>query len=380
MAVTILIAAAGRGERLGKGKNKTLIAIDDKPILAHTIDVFQNMDEISEIVIVTGKNEIDETNEIVRSFGFSKVKSVVCGGNTRQQSVMNGLNAVTGDIVAIHDGARPFITPDIVRASIAAAKKHGAAVTCIPVTDTIKIAHDTAVKDTPKRSTLFAAQTPQSFETSLIRKAYENAAKHDLSLTDDASAVEALGKTVAITPGSAENIKITTAHDLEMAQMKSTKKTPRIGYGIDVHKLTCDRKLILGGVEIPHKTGLLGHSDADVLLHAICDALLGAAACGDIGKHFPDTDEKYKSISSIKLLSHASNLICEMGFEISNIDATLTCQKPKLAPYIDKMRQNIADTCKIDISRINVKATTTEKLGYEGREEGITAHAVCVII
>ena len=378
-AVSILIAAAGRGKRLGKGRNKTLISVGGVPILARTVSVFQNMDEVREIIIVTGSGEIDEVREIVHAGNFSKVKGVFEGGETRQLSVVNGLRHVTCPLVGIHDGARPFVTAQTARRTFEAAEKYGAAVACVPVTDTIKVTDDGFVTDTPQRSKLFAAQTPQAFKTELIRRAYANAAEKNISLTDDASAAEAMGVRVAVVEGSAENVKITAPRDLEAFEM-SVSKTPRVGFGIDVHKLASGRKCILGGVEIEHETGLLGHSDADVLLHAISDALLGAAALGDIGKHFPDTDPAYEGISSIKLLECVRDLIEKNGCKIINIDSTVACQAPKLAPHIDKMRQNIAVALKIDVWSVSVKATTTEKLGYEGSGEGITAYAVAMIL
>ncbi len=374
MKLSVLIAAAGKGTRMGMGKNKTLLPVDGVPMLARSVSVFESMPETDEIIVITGAEDLEETRRLVSEYGFKKVTRVVVGGSTRQESVENGLAAGTGDVVAIHDGARPYVTPDVIRAAVEGALRCGAAVPCVSVTDTIKFASGGFVKCTPDRSALYAAQTPQTFKTDLLRRAYEHARAEGLSFTDDVSAVEAMGGKVEITPGSRENVKITNPEDLKPAE-----RCPRVGFGLDVHKLVEGRRFILGGVDISHDKGLLGHSDADVLLHAVCDALLGAAALGDIGKHFPDTDPRYKGIDSGLLLKHVADLVKSKGFEIANIDATVSCQKPKLAPHIEDMRRNIAAACEIDFFKISVKATTTEHLGYEGRGEGVTAQAVCLI-
>lgn len=380
MKATALIPAAGRGERFGRGSNKVFAPVAGKPILAHTLAVFEACDAIDEIVLVTGRHELEAAGDLVGRFGFTKISHIVPGGDTRQDSVYAGLLKVTSEIVAIHDAARPMVTCDIIRRSIEEAEKSGACIAAVPVVDTIKSADsDMAVIGTVDRSNLYSVQTPQTFRTSLIREAFEKAFAEGFYATDDAALVENLGHKVSIVPGSYDNIKITTPSDLELANMKLGGGETRTGMGFDVHALVEGRKLILGGVDIPYELGLLGHSDADVVLHAIADALLGAAAMGDIGRHFPDTDPKYKGISSLRLLGAVGDLIREAGWSIVNIDATLAAQKPKIAPYVPQMVSNIADCLGIEPDRVSIKGTTTEKLGFTGRGEGMACWAVANI-
>ena len=272
--------------------------------------------------------------------------------------------------VLVHDAARPFVTEDVVQEVIREAFDRGAAVPCVAVKDSLR-ENEGERSRCVDRSRFFAVQTPQGFRKELLDEAYEKACKDGFSGTDDASLVERLGYNVEIVDGDYDNIKITTKEDLPMEN--------RIGTGFDVHRLVEGRRLILGGVEIPYEKGLDGHSDADVLIHALMDALLGAAAMGDIGRHFPDTDDAYKGISSMKLLDRVNNILAENMYSIGNADITVIAQKPKLSPYIEKMRENVADVLGIGKDLINIKATTTEKLGFTGRGEGIAAEAVCSI-
>ena len=351
-----------------------------KPILAHTISVFESCDAVGEIILVVGSHELETAGELVGRFGFKKVSDIVTGGAQRQDSVRNGLEKVTGDIVVIHDAARPMVTCEIIEASIREARRSGACIAAVPVIDTIKSASaDKIVKDTIDRSNLYAVQTPQTFRTEVIRSAYERAYADGFYATDDAALVERFGGKVTIVPGSYDNIKITTPSDLELASKKLGGGETRTGIGFDVHTLVEGRKLFLGGVEINHEKGLLGHSDADVMLHAISDALLGAAALGDIGKHFPDTDPAYKGISSLKLLKHVGDLLSQNGWRVVNVDAVLAAERPKIAPYTQEMIQNIAEALGTEPDRISVKGTTTEKLGFTGRGEGMACYAVASI-
>ena len=378
--ISVLIPAAGRGERFGSGANKVFATIAGKPILAHTLSVFESCDAVDEIIIVVGENEIEVADKIVGHFGFTKVRGIIAGGSQRQDSVRNGLAEVTGDIVAIHDGARPMITHKIIIDSISKASEMGACIAAVPVIDTIKSAcADGIVKDTIDRSNLYAVQTPQTFRVDLIRKAYEHAYAQDFYATDDAALVERLGEKVAIVQGSYDNIKITTPSDVDLACAKLGGGETRTGIGFDVHAFAENRKLVLGGVEIEHEKGLLGHSDADVMLHAIADACLGAAALGDIGKHFPDTDPQYKGISSLKLLSHVTDLISKEGWKVVNIDAVLACEKPKISSHVPEMVRKISESLRTDPSRVSVKGTTTERLGFTGRGEGIACYAIAVL-
>ena len=257
----------------------------------------------------------------------------------------------------------------------------------VPLKDTVKRVNEGGVVvDTPPRDALRAVQTPQTFEAELIRRAHAAYALGERA-TDDAALAERMGVKVRLTEGDVENIKLTTPEDMLLARQvilkregqKEEKPMLRIGHGYDVHRLTEDRKLILCGVEIPYTLGLLGHSDADVALHALMDALLGAAALGDIGRHFPDTDPAYKGADSGKLLDHVVALLEEKGYAVGNVDVTIICQRPKLKDYIEQMRQNVARHLKVDVDCVNIKATTTEKLGFEGEGLGISSHAVACI-
>jgi len=381
-----------------------------KPILAHTLSVFEACEAVGEIIIVTGEQDIEAAGELVGRFGFAKVTHIVAGGAQRQDSVRNGLAKATLDIIAIHDAARPMVTCDIIERSIEKAEEMGACIAAVPVIDTIKSAADSIVSSTVDRTSLYSVQTPQTFRANLIRRAYDQAFADGFYATDDAALVERLGEKVAIVPGSYENIKITTPSDLEIAECRlreprhpepprhpeldsgptaepdSALRTPhsafeevRTGFGFDVHALVEARELWLGGVKIEHEKGLLGHSDADVVLHAIADACLGAVALGDIGQHFPDTDPAYEGISSIKLLARVHELIEAEGWSILNVDTVIACEQPKLAPHARAMRRRIAEALSTTHDRISVKGTTTERLGYTGRGEGIACWAVATL-
>lgn len=354
--------------------------IAGKPVLAHTVSVFESCENIGEIIIVAGKGEIEAVGRLVDRFGFDKVTHIVAGGKERQDSVYKGLEKVNLDIVAIHDAARPMVTCDIITRSIDEALSSGACIAAVPVIDTIKSATpERVVSGTVDRSNLYSIQTPQTFQTDLIRRAYEKAHADSFYATDDAALVERLGREVNIVQGSYDNIKITTPSDIELASMKLGGGILRSGIGFDVHALTEGRKLFLGGVDIPYEKGLMGHSDADVLVHAIMDALLGAAGLGDIGRHFPDSDPAYKGISSMKLLAKVGTMLDQEGWRISNIDAVVICERPKIVPYIAQMVNGIAGCLEINADCVNIKGTTTEKLGYTGREEGIACQAIATL-
>ncbi len=383
-----LIPAAGAGKRMGSSINKQYLLLDEKPILVHTLKLFENSGFIDEIYLIVPENEIDYCRkEVVERYEFNKVKQIVAGGAERQHSVLNGLRAIKNaepdDIILIHDGVRPFVSPEIIQRSVEIALAHKSALVAVPVKDTVKIARDGFAISSPPRATLWLAQTPQAFCFSTILAAHESAAAEGFIGTDDASLLERVGEKSHIVVGDYRNIKITTPEDLILAETfiseSRSQNRMRIGHGYDVHCLVAERKLILGGVEIPFEKGLLGHSDADVLLHAITDALLGAIGEGDLGRHFPDTDPAYRGVSSIRLLKQAMKLAEKKGYTAGNIDATIVAQRPKLAPYITLMKSNIASALECDPDRINIKATTTEGLGFAGRGEGIAAYAVALM-
>jgi len=385
--VSAIIAAAGQGKRMNLPINKQYLLLGGKPVLAHTLETFQRCLFIDEMIVVVQAEERSYCMEnIVQHYGFDKVAAVIPGGAERQESVYKGLKAVDErcDIIIVHDGARPFVKIQDIESSIRQAIAHGAVGIGVPVKDTIKIVDEQKIIiDTPQRSKLWAIQTPQTFSYSLLLEAHEKAREEGFTGTDDTVLVERIGHPVRICMGSDENIKITTPADVHIAEsiMKKRKGADmRVGLGYDVHRLVEGRALIIGGVHIPYEKGLLGHSDADVLLHAIKDAMLGAAGLGDIGKHFPDRDERYKGISSIKLLIEVKNMLRQKGYSVNNIDATIIAQAPRMAPYIDEMKKNIAHALSISIDRLNIKATTTEGLGFAGMGQGIAAQAVVSIL
>lgn len=366
--VTAIITAAGKGSRMGASLPKQFLKISGRTILEHGILPFEEAEFIDEILVVTGKESVEFCEELCK--GFKKVKRVLAGGKERQDSVNNALEGVAEGLVLIHDGARPYITEDVIFNVLEDAYKAGAAVAAVPVKDTIRQQTEEGGK-TLKRDQLYSVQTPQGFRVELIKEAFKKAYEDGFYGTDDAGLVDRMGREVVISQGSYANIKITTKEDMPVEV--------RVGIGFDVHRLVEGRKCIICGVDIPFEKGLLGHSDADVALHALMDAMLGAAALGDIGKHFPDTDPKYKGISSIKLLKYVNEFIAEEGYTLGNADVTIMAQKPKMLPHIAQMRENIAEALNIPLNAINVKATTTEKLGFVGREEGIAAEAVCIL-
>ena len=370
-SVTAIIVAAGASRRMGFDKLSYRLP-DGRTVLETSCALFAAHPAVDELVLVAGGNR-PQCEAIAAA--CPKPCTVVQGGATRADSVRSGLAAAKGQLVAIHDAARPFASAEIITAALQAAAESGAAAPAVPVKDTIKIAdQDGKVVATPDRAMLYAVQTPQCFDRALYLQALEAVSGEKASLvTDDCSLFELVGLPVTLTAGDYANLKITTKEDLQK------EKTMRIGHGYDVHRLVEDRKLILGGVEVPYEKGLLGHSDADVLLHAVMDAVLGAAALGDIGQHFPDTDPAYKGADSLALTREVAKIIAAHGYKVGNIDATILCQRPKLAPHIPAMRQNIADAFGLPLDAVSVKATTEEHLGFTGEGLGIAAHAVALI-
>lgn len=369
--VTAVVTAAGSGRRMGTPLPKQFLKIGGKTVLEKAVEPFEASEHVDEIIVVGSSEFLELCTGLCRQ--FSKFSRAVAGGKERQDSVRNALNLVEDGYVLIHDGARPYVDMETIMRVLEAAAGTGAAVAAVPVKDTVRQTRggDNTDSITLPRDRLYSVQTPQGFDVALIREAYAAAEGEGFLGTDDGGLAERAGHPVTIVEGSYRNIKITTQEDLPMET--------RIGTGFDVHRLTEGRKLILCGTEIPFEKGLLGHSDADVAVHALMDAMLGAAAMGDIGRHFPDTDDAYKGISSMILLQKVRELIEQEGFRLGNADITIMAQRPKLSPYIEKMRTNIAAVLGMDVGSINVKATTTEKLGFVGRQEGIAAEAVCTI-
>lgn len=374
-----VIVAAGSATRM-QGIDKMLVPLAGVPVVLRSVRALAASDCIDSLVIVT-RTECMETLRTLCA-EVSKPVTVVAGGASRPESVLAGLAALPEgtELAAIHDGARPLVTQAVIAEAVEAAGRCGAAAPAVPVHDTIKQAENGLVRATPERKTLFAVQTPQVFDVKLLKTVLRAAMERGIALTDDCSAVEAAGKPVVLTQGCEENLKITTPVDLTLAEaILKRRKTMRIGHGYDVHRLTEGRKLILGGVEIPFERGLDGHSDADVLVHALMDALLGAAGLRDIGVLFPDNDPAYKNISSMLLLDRVMLTLEHAGYAVGNVDVTVLAQRPKLKDYIPVMRENLACAMKIPLDCVNIKATTEEGLGFTGSGEGIACHAVCLL-
>ena len=379
----IILLAGGSGSRMGASINKILLPLDGEPVIRRSARAFESFSD--DLIVVCRPEDKKQISKSLSGLSFSSVRYAE-GGPDRQTSVYHGLLLLENsqdDLVLIHDGARCLVNDATIQAAIETYLEKGSCVAAVPLTDTVKICStDRQILSTPDRSVMFAVQTPQVFRVRDILSASRQAQKDGYIGTDDASLLERLGRPVFISPGSVSNLKITRPEDMIMAQalLDRTLSGPRVGTGYDVHRLVPHRKLILCGVEIPHSLGLLGHSDADVAVHSLIDAMFGAAALGDIGSHFPDTDEKYRGISSMLLLKEAQKSLREAGYQMINADITIVAQAPKLRPYIDQMRINLSQALSMPLNNISVKATTTEHLGFEGREEGISAQAVCMIV
>ena len=387
MFTTVIVVAAGSGRRFGYERNKLFYPLAGRPVLAHTLAHVLAASCVNELVLVTSPEDRAAIKALTEELSPHIPVTYVDGGAERQESVYHGLCACSAetDVVMVHDGARPWAGPAWFDKGLEAMAQGSAAIYAIPVKDTVKQSAtdetDSGVTlQTLERSRLVAVQTPQIFSYRLLKNAYDYARSHHLSGTDDASFVEAIGEKVILLPGDERNRKVTTKEDIPVLELyMGNQSVPHIGYGYDVHELVTGRKLILGGVEIPFEKGLDGHSDADVLLHALMDALLGAAGLRDIGTYFPDTDPLYAGISSISLLQKTATLLSEKGCRIMNVDVTLLAQRPKIAPFVSQMIDNIAQALHLEISEVAVKATTTEHLGFVGREEGMAAQAVALV-
>ena len=391
--ITAIIVAGGTGERLGRPGGKQLARVAGLPVLAHTIRAFEDATRVDAVVVVVHPERLDQYRaEAVLASGATKVLAVVPGGASRATSVRAGLAAVPAEstIILVHDGARPLVEPSLIDAAVATLAGDDSLDGVIvghPSYDTLKIVEgERHVRGTADRTTTWAAQTPQVFRAQTLRAAYERASADGWDGTDDASFVERAGGRLAMYEGSRDNIKVTVPEDLplvdrllRMRRGEHSVDGIRVGLGHDVHAFTDDRPLVLGGVRIPHERGLAGHSDADVLVHAVMDAILGAMREGDIGKLFPDTDPAYAGISSLELLRSVARLMRDRGYELVDADTVLVLEEPKIAPHREAMRSAMADALGVDVDRVGVKATTTEKLGFTGRGEGVAAEAVVLM-
>jgi 2-C-methyl-D-erythritol 4-phosphate cytidylyltransferase / 2-C-methyl-D-erythritol 2,4-cyclodiphosphate synthase len=392
MIVSAILAAAGRGTRLGAAAPKQMIMLGERTILQHSFDLLDLHQQIEEIVIALPP-------ELARSppaylISPRKPVRIVDGGSRRQDSVANAFEQVSksASIIVIHDAARPFATAGLFTRVIEAAARGGAAIAALQASDTVKEATAAPgvkiVARTIVRESIYLAQTPQAFNRKVLEDAIARGRESIGAVTDEASLAEEAGYSVQLVDGESTNIKITTQHDLRVSEalLDEARRIPnpkflipRVGTGYDLHRLEAGRPLVIGGVSVPHETGLAGHSDADVLCHAVTDAILGAAAAGDIGQHFPDTDPKWKGANSIELLKGAVAMVRAAGYAVANVDAVIIAERPKLAPHIPAMRANLAQAIGIHVSAISVKGKTNEKVDALGRNEAIAVHAVALL-
>jgi 2-C-methyl-D-erythritol 4-phosphate cytidylyltransferase / 2-C-methyl-D-erythritol 2,4-cyclodiphosphate synthase len=374
MRLAAILVAAGSGSRFGAETPKQFLRLAGKPVIRYSAETLgQHVDALQ---------PVGDAALISDALAGLVHLPPVAGGATRQTSVRLGLEALAPlapDLVLVHDAARPMIPAGTIPALLAALETMPGAIPALPVADTLKRVEEGRITATVSRDALYRAQTPQAFRFLVLLAAHR--AGVEGSATDDASLLEAAGEPVAIVPGSEDNIKLTYAEDLaRLERIMTGHLTPRVGTGFDVHVLEAGRKLMLCGIAVPHDKGLSGHSDADVGIHALCDAIYGALAEGDIGRHFPPSEAAWRDADSARFLAHAAQRIAARGGLLANADVTLICERPKIAPYATAMATRLAAILGIDPERISVKATTTEKLGFTGRGEGIAAQAVATIL
>ena len=374
MTVTALIVAAGRGERLGGGVPKQYRWLGGKPVLRWAAEAMARHPAVHPVRVVIGSGQHELAQKAMEGL---PVGEFIVGGAERSDSVLNGLQAIGEGAVLVHDAARPFCPPAIVDRLLAALDGSDGAVPVLPVADTLATGDDTLDAPVDRRS-LLRVQTPQAFYVEDLIYAYEEAGR--ASATDESSVMLAAGLKVATVEGDPMLDKLTTQADWDRAEaIVASRMVPRTGMGFDVHGFEGDGPVMLGGIAVPHSRGLAGHSDADVALHAITDALLGAAGLGDIGEHFPPSDPRWKGASSDLFLSHAAALISERSGTIDHVDCTIIAEEPKVGPHRPAMRERIAAILGLGIDQVSIKATTTEGLGFTGRREGIAAQAVASV-
>lgn len=399
MRVSAIIAAGGAGTRLGSDRPKQFVEIGGRSLLDLSVSAVASSSVIGEIVVAVHADHLERVRSQLRSPG--KPVAFVAGGRRRQDSVANALARVarSAEIVVVHDAARPFVTSDVIERTIDGAAAYGAAIAAVPVRDTVKQASAALVDGsrvihaTLRRDEIFLAQTPQAFRRELLEAAFQRAG--ELDVTDEAMLAERAGFEVHLVPGDPGNVKVTTPDDLERARRRASHRSDagqavseadssrldvvRVGTGYDLHRLVTGRPLILGGVTIPFEHGLEGHSDADILCHAVTDAVLGAAAAGDIGRMFPDTDPKWKGADSLALLAGAVARLHASGYRVVNVDATIIAERPRLLPYLDAMRENLARALEVLVTQVSVKGKTNEQVDSMGRGEAMVCHAVALV-
>ena len=373
MRIAAILVAAGSGNRFGGDTPKQFVVVAGKPVIRHAAEAL--------LPHVTTLLPVGDADAIAAALEGLAVLPAAPGGATREASVKAGLQALAPhapEIVLVHDAARPFVPAATIPALLAALRSHDGAIPAVPVSDTLKRVQSGRIVGAVARDGLFRAQTPQAFRYHLLRALH---ATGESGATDDASLLEAAGHPVAIVPGNDDNIKLTFPEDIVRLQRALLPGLiPRTGTGFDVHAMETGRALVLCGVTVPHDRGLAGHSDADVGIHALCDAIYGALAEGDIGRHFPPSEAEWKDADSARFLRHAAERIAARGGMLANADVTLICERPKITPHAPAMITRLAELLGVDPGRISVKATTTERLGFAGRGEGIAAQAVATIL
>jgi 2-C-methyl-D-erythritol 4-phosphate cytidylyltransferase / 2-C-methyl-D-erythritol 2,4-cyclodiphosphate synthase len=374
-----LVVAAGRGSRFGGAIPKQYLALGGATVLHHAVAALAMHPRISDVLVVIRQ---EDRGLFDRAVAGLRVLAPAVGGPTRQDSVRLGLEALSAhrpERVLIHDGARPFIRSALVDRVLDGLDRVPAAIPCLPLSDTIKRAEDGVIRETIDRSALWRAQTPQGFHFDAILAAHRAAIGHDL--TDDAAVAEAAGLAPLLVRGSGDNLKVTTAEDLDAAErlFMARQGDVRVGQGFDVHAFGPGDRVRICGVEIPHEASLMGHSDADVGLHALTDAVLGAIGAGDIGMHFPPGDPRWRAAPSDQFLRHAAHLVAARGGTVAAVDMTIICERPKIGAYRAAMVERVAGILGIAPARVSVKATTTDRLGFAGRGEGIAAQAVATV-
>ncbi len=385
MHVAAIIAAGGRGLRLGDPRPKQFLEIGGQAMLDLSVAALFSSDRVSEIIVALPAEHVAPVTA-AWSGRFTKSVTCVAGGARRQDSVANAFARVPArtDVVLVHDAARPFVSAAVIDRTIEGAHLHGAAIAAIPVRDTVKQAEGSlvdgahVVKATLRREEIFLAQTPQAFRREELARVLESAG--DADATDEAMLAERAGHRVYLVAGDPANIKVTTADDLAQARSRfEGRGVMRIGNGYDLHRLVAGRPLILAGVTIPFEFGLDGHSDADIVCHAVTDAILGAAAAGDIGRLFPDTDPEWKDADSLGLLRGAMTRVAAQGYRVSNVDVTVIAQRPRLLPHLDAMRANLASALGVQVSAVSIKGKTNEGVDSMGKGESMACHAVALI-
>jgi 2-C-methyl-D-erythritol 4-phosphate cytidylyltransferase/2-C-methyl-D-erythritol 2,4-cyclodiphosphate synthase len=374
MRIAAILVAAGSGSRFGAETPKQFLTIAGKPVIRHAAEALA-----AHVSLLQPVGESVPIEAALR--GVPGCLPVVSGGPTRQDSVRAGLEALAPfrpDIVLVHDAARPVIPEGTIPALLAALEESSGAIPAAAVADTLKRVVRGVITETVPRAALFRAQTPQAFRFTALLTAHRSGLA---GATDDASLLEATGETVEVVPGSDDNIKLTYPEDLvRLERIMTVLLVPRVGTGFDVHTLEAGHPLFLCGVQVPHEKGLVGHSDADVGIHALCDAIYGALAEGDIGRHFPPSEATWKDADSAQFLIHAAGRIAARGGRLVNADVTLICERPRITPHAPAMIERLASLLNVDAGRVSVKATTTERLGFTGRGEGIAAQAVVSIV